>query len=64
MLAAAFLTLSGGQTVAILAITCAAIVLSYLLGLDEGKVRGRREQREHARKNGSEGLRLVGEDGE
>lgn len=55
----AFVALSVGQVAAICVITCAAITLSFLIGLDEGRIRGRREQREHAREHGSEGLRLV-----
>ncbi len=64
MLAAAFIELSVGQTITILVITCAAIALSYVLGLDEGKIRGRREQREYARQHGAEGLRIVDGDRE
>jgi hypothetical protein len=40
MLAAALVTLSGAQVVAICVITVAAIVLSYVLGTDEGFLRG------------------------
>ena len=39
----AFVTLSAFQVGGIIAITLAAIALGYLLGLDEGKYRGRRE---------------------
>lgn len=59
----AFIDLSVGQTIAILVMTLAAIALTWALGLEEGRYRGRREERELARQHGSQGLRLIrGED--
>jgi hypothetical protein len=45
MLAAAFISLSLTQGLAIMAMTVAAIALSFLLGIDEGRVRGRAQER-------------------